>query len=648
MNMRKDVFSYIDKKYKELYILGHPEYSKYVQFKESFIKNAQIYFNEIANKYLPKIMSQIMYIFLIFKKTDKNLIPCIFNIKEITNTHKPILERLNRFIKNKLPYIFNIQEEFNKEDTYIISGYDKDNNPINNDKYDTYNEYKLWYSRYRYGKFFYVQTQYVHTMGNIADKTHGYKNSITLEELIYACGSISFESFFNKLKISYNIRDNELSLLYNSKKIYKPKFSEKNVSRQCNLIEDKTRSAYVFCLYEQDKLLRLYYKKEILKEGEIEDDKFKEWKNSNSSNLILLENIDKWKQDYDKKITRELNIKKQEININTYKLFNEHFIGNPNKIILILMFKTNRQEYIFIYKINNMFYKLIIESNMSHIIDNITNKLNEFLSKSLNTFIIKFINTEKPKLYRVISISLLNDKDYKKCFKINPLILKVIHPLNKIDDNMNVYEHILSSLSKVKFEPLEMLNLYNSKYHIPFLIQNVTSYIAMMKAKGESFSKTILNYEINSKEFKKCSKEVCNNPKINYVYVNEQNCGYNFIEFIDNDDGKIILYIISNNENSKQLGNFFDLDETSLLMLKTIKNLYQSKNYMTFLHVAFNPRFYALHFHIVNNSYYSREYSFEESGSFLIQDMYIDEVINNIESNNNYYSNMKFDIFKSY
>ena len=71
---------------------------------------------------------------------------------------------------------------------------------------------------------------------------------------------------------------------------------------------------------------------------------------------------------------------------------------------------------------------------------------------------------------------------------------------------------------------------------------------------------------------------------------------------------------------------------------------------MIFLHIAFNPKFYALHFHIVHNSYYKREYSFDESGSFLVQDMYIDEVINNLETNINYYSNpnLEFDIFKSY
>ena len=115
----------------------------------------------------------IKYVFLIFKKQhDGKLIPMVFNVKEIKPEHKPLLERVERLIKHELPYRFGILSD------------DEYNNGEGNERNPFDDEYKLFYSRYRYGKFFHITTEYVHTMSNISDKAHGYKNSITLEELI--------------------------------------------------------------------------------------------------------------------------------------------------------------------------------------------------------------------------------------------------------------------------------------------------------------------------------------------------------------------------------------------------------------------------------------------------------------------------------
>ena len=58
-------------------------------------------------------------------------------------------------------------------------------------------------------------------------------------------------------------------------------------------------------------------------------------------------------------------------------------------------------------------------------------------------------------------------------------------------------------------------------------------------------------------------------------------------------------------------------------------------------------RYYTLHFHIVKKQYYKREFPKIEIGSFIIQDIFIDKVINNIQINNNYYKTLNYNIIKT-
>jgi hypothetical protein len=180
------------------------------------------------------------------------------------------------------------------------------------------------------------------------------------------------------------------------------------------------------------------------------------------------------------------------------------------------------------------------------------------------------------------------------------------------------------------------------------LIDNILQYMQQ----NPNFKCNVDNvkYEI---EFKGCANKKCEDPEINCIYYNQG--GYDFIESIDNDDNKIIVYVIPNNYNKigslKYLGNFLDLDGSSKEMLHKIKKIYSNENNMVFLHAAFNPKFYCLHFHILRQnkqSKYKRDYDMNEGGTFLQQDMYIDTVINNLEINNNYYKDLNFNLIKSY
>jgi hypothetical protein len=70
MNLRKSSFDYIKNRYEELY-KDKPNDTEYTNFKNNFEKNAEAYFQKIAEKYLPKPMLFIKYVFLIFKKKTR-------------------------------------------------------------------------------------------------------------------------------------------------------------------------------------------------------------------------------------------------------------------------------------------------------------------------------------------------------------------------------------------------------------------------------------------------------------------------------------------------------------------------------------------------------------------------------------------------
>ena len=82
---------------------------------------------------------------------------------------------------------------------------------------------------------------------------------------------------------------------------------------------------------------------------------------------------------------------------------------------------------------------------------------------------------------------------------------------------------------------------------------------------------------------------------------------------------------------AKYLGNILDLEESSLSILNEIQKKYSNKDNLCFLHTTKTLKFYCLHFHIIKKEYYKRNYPKKETGSFMIQDIFIDEAINNLE-----------------
>jgi len=592
----------------------------YLNFKNNFEYNSTYYFEQIAKKYLPKPILYINYIFLVFKKNkDSNTLePFIFNIKQLELTHQSILKHIERLIKHELSYKFN-----------ILKTNELEKFPLFDD------EYKLWYSRYRYGDVFHISTNYVYTMSNITDKAHNYKNSMTLDELIYSCSINSNTDlpFFKNVKLKYEIREYKLNYK-NKEKNIEPKLSKEY--NDCTKYETgkkkESRSDLVFCLYEEEKLkiekekLRLEYEKNIT----VEVDK----NNISILNTSLNTNIFKlWKHRLDYEKNKEIKINKIK-NLNKFKeIFKTE---NKDKIQFILMFQTHQHEYTFIYKYDNKFYKLVIQSNISYILDDIINK---FKTKVLsNNMIIKFNNINKS--FKVINNDELDDKDYGIIFSYNPVMLKKYFKINinnKID-TLNYYDS--SMLHITTFTENLLINLYKSEYKSSIYWEHLND------SKDIKFRNTNCN---QLRIFTNKHKEDLINKKliINCVFNNVNNSGYDFWEFLNIKENKLLIFIVPSKENvdTPYLSNFMDLDGTNkniLKMLESLKIKYLVNNYECFFHYTLTLSNNTLHLHVIKKDHYQRKFPKIEIGSgvFLLKAIYIENLINFIIINPLYYKNI--------
>ena len=630
-------------------------FDEYDKFKKNFVNNYNLYYQQIALKYLKKPMHFIKYVFLIFKKEiDGKLVPMVFNMKELKQIHQPVLQRVDKLIKKELSYRFDILDD----DEYNNSGKGNDtNSPFDN-------EYKLWYSGFTNGNMFHISAEYVHTMSNISRKAHYYLNFKTLEEIIYSCGlpSEKGNTFLQDVKVDYQVREYKINN-------YKKK----------DIVPNRTER--IFALYEEDKLLKQFYKEIILKpEKDYNQETFNLWK----TQTLDLQKFNDWKK------------QKEEKDVKYGKVELKQVLKKEDipKIKVFLMFKTSTQEYTFIYLLNGEYYKLVIKSNMSNISQQIIIKFHELYQNKKNTIIF----TEPNQLFTIVSNELLDNIYFTNIFKYNPLIyyrnttnfngLEKINPNNYFENQMikNTkqilnYGYFLNSQNPQnssnpsnsinqtihKSNTLLLLNLFNK---FPILVQNflLNDYYIKMVKKYEEDKQQDLECNTSVKyddSFFPCNKILNCNPQetINCIHINIDNCKYNFIEKIDNNLNKIIVYILpygmnmnnfedyrESNElkiNNPYLSNNRDLDDRSIHMLNKLQELYVNNNkILCFLHQTSSHEFMCLHFHIIPEDEYKRRFPKEEVGTYMSQSININTLINNILSNSNYYKNSNFSLIR--
>jgi hypothetical protein len=604
-------------------------------FQNKFKELQKAFYNQIAAKCLNKPMMKINYVFLIFKKHTEEgeykdkYVPALFNFRELKHKHYPILKRVEHLIKTRLSKIYGIIEDETKED------------------------YKLWYSHYNYGDIFHIKTEYIHTMSNIQQQAYKYKNSISLEELIYML-SIPNVDLIN-LRLDYQRKNNRFSWL----------------------------------------------------NGENMEEKHKK----ESENKVKKKFIPKCRNIFDKKVENNSVIKHTPTNEDVSHLLHM-------RSIIVLMFVETGNSYTFIYKsgIDNKFYIIKIKSNLCKIAIQLFNYLNKYniLNLFYNDFhkkkIIDFkkaLNIETDlQLYEVEFNRPINAEDYKNIMRYNPLLIRSIKQISNIpiDDKPISKTTYISMFLESPLVNITQFNNYNIKIpnpylKKPFLVRNFLStdtYIEEFKQFKVKYNKNIKNFKNNLSTYNELSynypinkfnehntiKYQCsesrlgddlgnkysfelyegqaNKRKINRIFFNPGNCGYNFIEICDKH--KSVIWIVplnsthsekikEDNEEEFQnvpifIGNFANLNYNHINMLNELNKLFNTEIYECFFNIgSIISEQFSLHVHRfnINISHYSSFFAKYQQGSRLEKLISTKTVINLLnlgkKYNYEYYNN---------
>ena len=581
------------------------------KFQEDFKTLQKAFYNQLAAKCLNKPMMKINYVFLIFKKHTKGkyknmYMPAVFNFRELTHKHHPILVKLEQLIKTRLSKIYGIIEDETKED------------------------YKLWYSHYNYGDIFHIKTEYIHTMSNIQQQAYKYKNSISLEELIYML-SIPNVDLIN-LRLDYQRKNNRFSWLNGED------------------LEEK-------------------YKKEI-------------------ENKVKKKFIPKCRDifdKFDKKVENNSVIKPTPTNEDVSHLLHM-------RSIIVLMIVETGNSYTFVYKsgIDNKFYIIKINPNLCKIAIQLFNYLNKYniLNLFYNDFhrkkIIDFkkaLNIEKDlQLYEIEFNRPINAIDYNIIMKVNPLLVRTIQ---KKDNQskiifINMFQSpIINSIFTTKHEqiyPKKIPNPYTKK---PKIIRNFLTtmqyrnHFEIFKTKIRDTKSTSYIYRSNPEIIHKPNMDKYvynyvgdnyNETEINVIYFNPENCGYNLLEIKEetkrviwvvpfnaistenlNDDFsdfRNLIHIYNNHNEINFIQNVMDLYTVKhIKILEYIKQLYNNEEYNCFINIgSIIPQQLCFHIHVLNKTFYKDNFTPLEQGSRINTMIDISKIINLLKFNLNYYN----------
>ena len=545
---------------KNLKDIVFPEYDKYL--------------NAFLLEYLNKPMLRVRYYFLIFRKDPQlGLIPAIFNIKQLEPKHKPILEKVLDLIETRIPSIFGILGSNSKLG----------------------NRYKLFHSYIKYMDFFNICTEYLHTISNFSHYSYIYKNRITLDELIYACGRISENgnSFWRDLKLEYDMRTfriQDISTYYKSRQHHSSLPLKNNGNNNGNNGNN----------------------------GNNENNE-----NKNKSNNFL--SLGRRKS--------LINSKKPSSKRKSKKTKPNEFQSLQGHILLI--YETSFLEYIIIYKDNEThnIYVLEVKSNMKAIKEKLKQMMNSLPPLNVytcNKSTYKILNYDG-NVFIITNHTILDASWFNKNAFIthNPVLLKdVSYPKQNYrqNDMIDVNQVFSTPLIDLKFSNIYIQNLHLTKPIFYFNLMLNETYLDALKSYNagtrifeskfiENIDRTgIYNYGIYN--------------KINCI-INKNECGYNFIETYGKT--KVVIWILPFNYQSNYIRNFTYLNKSHIPLLETLRDFYKKNNKLLFLHMTNSYTFNILHFHLINYDNYKKEYFVKE------KDIYINDLINKITIDSTYY-----------
>lgn len=541
-------------------------------FQDKFKELQKAFYNELAHKCINKPNIKINYNFLIFKKHSEEgnykdmYVPAIFNFRQLTYKHKDILVRLETLIKKRLSYIYDIIKDETKED------------------------YKLWYSHYNYGDIFHIKTEYVHTMSNIQQQAYKYKNSISLEELIYMLKIPNIELI--NLRLDYQKKDFEFS---------------KGIKNLVTYLSSKKDNIHI---------------------------------NNKCKNLEALEII---------KIEEIVNID-GFLDINTKILL--MFVETGN--IYTIIYKNGKDNKFYKLKLKSNLCSIYIEilKKLYNVIDNINifrDFIDECKKKPMQKLdLSKIHNIKGLKLYKVIENRIINSDDYKNVMRYNPLLIRTIEKKDNKSKNIKMSSFLQSPLVKLSDLQFTDIIIPNPFYKKSLIIRNFLA-TQQFKDQFEIFKNLIVKNPNVSYTYKSDPEVIhipnenvftlnyignnYTNQEINCIYFNPGNCRYTFIEIkVKNPDKKVVWIVPLNATYSEVvneppdvffkenippfLGNCLNLNKSHISMLEIFNKLYYIDNEECFFNIAsLQTTAYSMHIHVFQNLTYKSSMAIYEQGS---------------------------------
>ena len=556
---------------KEIYkFYGKKDYFDYIinlnkdiekDLRPKFTELHKLYCNNLAKHCLNKPMMQIQYVFLIFKKnTDGNYIPAVFNFRELTHKHHPILQRLETVIKSVLP------------NRYGITASEAE-------------EYKLWYSHYNYGDVFHIKTEYVHTMSNIQQQAYKYKNSITLEELIYMLSTegIYLQNLridYQRKKVNFMLIDGIIQTFHEGLATQEAvnttyKIHIEPVPTELLDLSTFLNSNILLMFVQTGKLYTFVYKK---------DDKFYIIKFKPSIYNIITKIFGKLRDhilnpDF---MTKLLSSRNSEFiegidisDIDLYEVLEHRLITNNN--------------YSELMQYNPLLVKQIMQTPLNTNIDIryfFKNSIFQIAELYPQTITIPNPYLKKPKLLSKILESQIYIKEYEKFIVIY--------------NNNNEYEYKYVSKNNI------LIKRYRDFQHIDIPIKRIF------------FNPNNCGY--NLIQIDEVTKHV-----IWVVPLNSTS--------IENTNESIKI--------SNYLGNITDLNFSHITLLKFINSLDFNGRQCYINNISITPTQFCLHIHVLDKENYKTSFASFEQGGRLNSMISISYIINVLHLNNNYFNNYK-------
>jgi hypothetical protein len=310
---------------------------------------------------------------------------------------------------------------------------------------------------------------------------------------------------------------------------------------------------------------------------------------------------------------------------------------------IILMYKNSSNQFIFIYLYNNKIYKLILQPNLKDCIDDIIQYYNN-----------KTFNINISKLFKIMFNNELDNDYIKNMFAYNPsTLINIKSPISTIHtDKIDVTLYYNTNMKTINDKQIFLMpQLYGS--YSPIYTKNIDdSLLKDRTIEYENYKKEHKNEHKNlddCKEIRLFLQEYETQLKnkeliMNCAYINVDECGYNFWEFLNIKENKLIVFIVPYEEsiNTPYLGNYYYLDNRHIKMLIAFKNKYYNNNNNCFIMLSRSLSNNTFHFHIIKKDEYKIKWRSSELGLSMLRSININKIINNINTFSLYYKNIDY------